>query len=524
VDDRDGDATEQPGRDGQPPRVFVSYSDDSLAHAKRVLELAQWLRSHGVDAQIDQFEESPEEGWPRWIYRQIRESEFVLIIATPGYLRRCENDEPRGDTPSSTTKFGSHLTLQELHEAGGRNRKFVPVLFGEDAIVESVPLPMRGATCYRLPEQRDDLYRRLTGQPKVQRAPLGVLKTFDDETLLDTGEEPILTAEPPLRPRTSLDEQHAEDSLRALVDAGITDEYDIPYERRGRRRNERNQWRFGLVAFATAFLLVGLFMGQRMFVPDTQEICHIQLVGEDGNVIEGIDRVDLTLPSGHLIEVVIQDGRTLRFACPQDRVQAQAHVYLAEAEGEGPFTSEDVAVPRDQPLRVDGRVALPASEEAAGEAVTQTQLMTVTPARPIPPREPEPEPGPGPDQPEPVEPGNLEPVLPIKPQPVKRTPKVKLLSESQELQASLAPQIKDLRKCYELGLASDPKLLGKIQADVKIDPTGQVLDFKLVKNQLSSNDVALKCIREAIASWKAAAPKTSRGTTQRVEIDFAPPV
>ena len=168
--------------------MFVSYSDDSPAHAKRVLELAQWLRNHGIDAQIDQFEESPEEGWPRWIYRQIRESEFVLIIASPGYLRRCEGEEPGADATGSSIKFGSHLTLQELHEAGGRNRRFVPVLFDDDAIVESVPLPLRGATCYRLPSQREDLYRRLTGQPRVKSAPLGALLTFD-ESLRDSTHE-----------------------------------------------------------------------------------------------------------------------------------------------------------------------------------------------------------------------------------------------------------------------------------------------------------------------------------------------
>ncbi|HVH99913.1 MAG TPA: SEFIR domain-containing protein [Enhygromyxa sp.] len=239
------DASERPGDgDDQPPRVFISYSDDSPAHAKRVLELAQWLRSHGVDATLDQFEESPEEGWPRWIYRQIRESEFVLIIATPGYLRRCEHDEPRVDVSGSSVKFGSHLSVQELHEAGGRNKKFIPVLFGGDAIVESVPLPLRGSTCYRLPEQRDDLYRRLTGQPKVQRVPLGVLKTFDDETLLDA-EEPAALSEARMRGRSSFDEQRAEDSFRAVIDAGLRDEppprdRTRTHERRGRARRRRS--------------------------------------------------------------------------------------------------------------------------------------------------------------------------------------------------------------------------------------------------------------------------------------------
>ena len=82
--------------DQQAPRVFLSYSDDSAAHAERVLELAQWLRGHGIDARIDQFEDSPEQGWPRWIYAQIRESDFVLVVCTRDYLARCEGEVPRG--------------------------------------------------------------------------------------------------------------------------------------------------------------------------------------------------------------------------------------------------------------------------------------------------------------------------------------------------------------------------------------------------------------------------------------------
>ena len=38
-----------------PPKVFISYSHDSPEHAQHVLELAERLRSDGVDAQLDQY-------------------------------------------------------------------------------------------------------------------------------------------------------------------------------------------------------------------------------------------------------------------------------------------------------------------------------------------------------------------------------------------------------------------------------------------------------------------------------------
>lgn len=514
--------------------MFVSYSDDSVAHAKRVLELAQWLRSHGVDATIDQFEESPQEGWPRWVYSQIRESEFVLIIATPGYLRRCEHDEPRADATGSTVKFGSHLTLQELHEAGGRNRKFIPVLFGRDAIVESVPLPLRGATCYRLPDQRDDLYRRLTGQPKVQRAPLGVLKTFDDETLGDTVEEPATYSEALGRGRTSLDEQHAEDSLQAIVDAGLIDEHDRddtrPRKRRGRARRNRQQW-FSVAAFAAAFLSVGLFLAQQVLEPEVEPTCRIQLTHPDGSVIEGIDRVDLELPSGHLLEVVIEGGRTLRFACPQERVQVQAHVFLDATESaklQPPNAGDDGGT------IIDGRIALPAGVEI-GDDIAQAQLVPVRPPRAITPK-PNPDPGsnpdPSPSQPEPDPADPVDPEVPVEvggvdapapSKPPKRTPKVKPISENPELQTRLSDQILVFQRCYEQGLANDPTLRGKIIGDVRTDPTGRVVDFEIIENDFSrSNREVASCIRKEIESWKVGKPKNPRGVVDRISIDFAP--
>lgn len=528
------DASEQPD---QPPRVFVSYSDDSPAHAKRVLELAQWLRSHGVDAQIDQFEESPDEGWPRWIYKQIREAEFVLVIATPGYLRRCESDEPRADSSGSAAKFGSHLTLQELHEAGGRNRKFVPVLFGDDAIVESVPLPLRGATCYRMPDQRDDLYRRLTGQPKVQRVPLGVLKTFDDESLAEGDDEPYVP-EPPVRKRASFDEQQADDSLRAVVNAGILEpERDL--RRHRRRYSSKRQWLISIATFGAVFMAVGLFVGRRVLAPKAQPICRIQLTDSSGNVVDGIDRVDLELPSGHLIEVVVEDGRTLRFACPPSRVQAQAHVYLGvptAASQVHESTESEVA------SRIDGRIELPAGVEI-GDAVGQAELVNVIPARPIRARPPEPEPSPPepvpeprPPEPIPLEPTQLDPIqpgesteielnetAPIK-YPAQRVPKITPISKNPELQAKLAAQTEQLQRCYARGLADNPALRGELIGDVRTDENGRVVGFTIVRTDFSrtSPDVAA-CIRKEIESWKLGRPKNQRANVERISIEFSPP-
>lgn len=60
------------------PKVFISYSHDTEAHATRVLALANKLRKKGVDSIIDQFIEAPPEGWNQWIDRQIAEADFII--------------------------------------------------------------------------------------------------------------------------------------------------------------------------------------------------------------------------------------------------------------------------------------------------------------------------------------------------------------------------------------------------------------------------------------------------------------
>lgn len=44
------------------PIVFISYSQDSVAFADKVLAFSNRLRSEGIDAILDQYEEAPPEG------------------------------------------------------------------------------------------------------------------------------------------------------------------------------------------------------------------------------------------------------------------------------------------------------------------------------------------------------------------------------------------------------------------------------------------------------------------------------
>ena len=79
------------------PRVFLSYSHDSDEHADRVLALADALCDGGIDVILDRYvHPAPEEGWPRWMERNLDAAEFVLMVCTETYRRRVMGEEEPG--------------------------------------------------------------------------------------------------------------------------------------------------------------------------------------------------------------------------------------------------------------------------------------------------------------------------------------------------------------------------------------------------------------------------------------------
>lgn len=160
-----------------PPKVFISYSHDSQAHKDRILALADRLREGGIEADLDQYNPAPPEGWPCWMLNRVEEANFVLIACTERYdLRRRGKEEP-GKGKGATWEGG--VIFQELYNAQGYNSKFIPIIFTvEDS--SFIPSPLQSTTRYEL--HNDDgynlLYRRLTSQPETLKPPLGLLQSL----------------------------------------------------------------------------------------------------------------------------------------------------------------------------------------------------------------------------------------------------------------------------------------------------------------------------------------------------------
>jgi nucleoside phosphorylase len=173
-----------------PPKVFISYSHDSQEHMEQVLKLANRLRADGIDCNIDQYENSPAEGWQRWMLNQVKAADHVLIVCTQQYDRRFRGQEETGKGKGVTWEGG--VIIQELYDAQREELKFIPVFFtAEDA--EFIPSPLRSATFYRLDttDGYERLYRRITNQPRTRKPNLSKLPTLPSRTRKKNFEIPI---------------------------------------------------------------------------------------------------------------------------------------------------------------------------------------------------------------------------------------------------------------------------------------------------------------------------------------------
>ena len=180
-----------------PPTVFISYTHDSLEHKDAILVLSERLRQEGVDCVIDQYEQAPAEGWPSWCERQVEQADFVLVACTETYLRRFKKEEVPGKGLGGT--WEGHVITQELYEAQGRNNKFVPIVFRVEDFA-FIPITLRSTARYGLDNDYELLYRRLTDQPPIIKAPLGNIQVKAPLGSIQV-EAPRLPAQPRLERR-----------------------------------------------------------------------------------------------------------------------------------------------------------------------------------------------------------------------------------------------------------------------------------------------------------------------------------
>ncbi|NTW54254.1 MAG: TIR domain-containing protein [Chlorobaculum sp.] len=164
------------------PEVFISYSHDNAEHIKTVLELSNRLRAEGINCVLDQYEESPPEGWPRWMDQKIRDAKYVLMVCTETYYKRVMGEEEVGK--GHGVRWEGNLIYQHIYNAGTINTKFIPVVLSYSHF-SYIPTPAQGVTCYCISTEEgyDDLYFRLIEKSKVEKPTIGKLRPLPEKTV-----------------------------------------------------------------------------------------------------------------------------------------------------------------------------------------------------------------------------------------------------------------------------------------------------------------------------------------------------
>lgn len=151
------------------PKVFISYSHDSLEHKKWVLDLATRLRNNGVDAIIDQWELKPGDDLPHFMEQQLSSSDKVLMICSENYVEKANSG--KGGVGYEKMIVTAHL-LKQINE-----NKVIPVI--KQTASKALPtfLTTKLYIDFSKPEEfefsYDELVRTIHNSPIFKKPPVG---------------------------------------------------------------------------------------------------------------------------------------------------------------------------------------------------------------------------------------------------------------------------------------------------------------------------------------------------------------
>lgn len=180
-----------------PPIVFFSYTHDSEEHKESVLQYSDRLIiEEGIQSWIDRYIEdaTPSEGWPAWMSKKVRQSDYVLVVCTEIYLKRFNGEEVPGRGKGLGGTFESFLVQNQIYQDGTINRKFIPVVL-QQSDREFIPAELQPYTNYCLtsPGEFEGLIRRLTDQPKIVRPDVGKMRVLPPEN--DVVTNPVIESQ-----------------------------------------------------------------------------------------------------------------------------------------------------------------------------------------------------------------------------------------------------------------------------------------------------------------------------------------
>jgi WD40 repeat protein len=152
--------------------------------------------------------------------KQIRDSDFVVMVCTETYYQRVMGEEQPGK--GLGVRWEGHLIYQAIYSAESMNTKFIPVLF-ESGNYADIPTPVQSTTFYfaQTEDGYEDLYRRLTDQPHAIKPALGKLRSLPAAERKSEGALGRLVNVPDLPPHF-LERPGDLQTLKDTVLAGLT--------------------------------------------------------------------------------------------------------------------------------------------------------------------------------------------------------------------------------------------------------------------------------------------------------------
>ena len=149
-------------------KVFISYSHIDDTYEKKMLSFADRLRSDGIDADIDLYNPAPPEGWPRWMENQIENADFIVVVCSESYWKKCHETSGKG------VIWEVNMVYQKLYDEHCDSTKFIPVIWNQDDD-KYILTPIKPYTHYNIGTEDgyQGLWRHILNIPKYEKPELG---------------------------------------------------------------------------------------------------------------------------------------------------------------------------------------------------------------------------------------------------------------------------------------------------------------------------------------------------------------
>lgn len=166
--------------DTRIPKVFISYSYDSMEHEDWVLSLATKLCDNGVDVILDKWDLGAlGKPLPDFMEKSITQSQRVICIMTPNYKKKTEN-------LAGGVGYEYSIITSEIFSDGANTSKFIPLLRnGTDT--NAIPTALKGRKYVDMRNDSEfeeklinELLRDIHDEPKFKKPAIGKKPNFEN--------------------------------------------------------------------------------------------------------------------------------------------------------------------------------------------------------------------------------------------------------------------------------------------------------------------------------------------------------